>query len=410
MPKLKVLMIGPGEPNTLNSGLGIAAQHIAKYLAQETELTVIQPEQIGQEDSKSDFIRKIKNLSADKLSETSLVTDLTKINIRSKISPYFYPYLEFEIGEQEDDNTSQSSNSIVKAALAEFTNLVVKESKTIEFDIIYAHDWTALPAGMEIKQKTNKPLVTHIHSLDYDRNSKLNHSWVYDLEKKSFEHSDAIISVSQYTNDVIAHNYGEINEAKIHTVYNGNEPVVHKKPKKVFKEKLVLFVGRLTGQKGPNIFMEIAEKILQKHKNTRFVLAGDGHLMTNLINAAASKNIGSKFHFTGHIDRDQLLDLYAMCDVYCMPSVSEPFGLTAIEAANAGLPTVLSRQSGASEVLIGGLYADHWDVDGFAKHILTVFKNDKKRKKMIEQNLSDLKSLTWENTADQVLNVFNTFR
>ena len=143
-------MIGPGEPNALNSGLGIAAEHIAKYLAQETELTVIQPEEIGQEDSKKDFIRKIKNLSTDKLNETNLVSDLTKINIRFKISPYFYPYLEFGVGGQEVDNTSQASNSDVKTALAEFTDLVVKESKTIEFDIIYAHDWTALPAGMEI--------------------------------------------------------------------------------------------------------------------------------------------------------------------------------------------------------------------------------------------------------------------
>ncbi|MEQ6122104.1 glycosyltransferase [Reichenbachiella sp. MALMAid0571] len=408
MTKLKVLMIGPGEPNALNSGLGVAAHHIAKYLANETELTIIQPdEKIGQEHSKTDFSLKVKNLNANKLNETNLISDLTKINVRAKISPYFYPYIELA---DDDNSVPELSDSDVKTALAEFTQLVVNESKAIDFDVIYAHDWTALPAGMEIKEKTNKPLITHIHSLDYDRNSKLNHSWVYELEKKSFQLSDAIISVSQYTNDVIAHNYGEIDESKIHTVYNGNEPIAHRKTKKVFKEKLVLFVGRLTGQKGPNIFMEIAEKLLQKHKNTRFVLAGNGHLMTNLINAAASKKLGSRFHFTGHIDQDQLLDLYAMCDVYCMPSVSEPFGLTAIEAANAGLPMVLSRQSGASEVLSGALYADHWDVDGFVSHILTVFKNDKKRKKMIEQNKTDLKTLTWENTADQVLKVFNTFR
>ncbi|MFT7161805.1 MAG: glycogen(starch) synthase, partial [Bacteroidia bacterium] len=183
-----------------------------------------------------------------------------------------------------------------------------------------------------------------------------------------------------------------------------------KKIKKVFKEKLVLFVGRLTGQKGPNIFMEIAEKVLKKHPNTRFILAGDGHMMSDLINAAATKKMGSKFHFTGHIDRQKLEDLYSVADVYCMPSVSEPYGLTALEAASAELPVVLSKQSGAAEVLSGALSADHWDVNRFVKHIVSILKNDKVRKRIIDKNSKDLKKLSWKNTADQVFNVFDKVR
>ena len=132
-------------------------------------------------------------------------------------------------------------------------------------------------------------------------------------------------------------------------------------------------------------------------------------LRQELLNSAA-KRIGSKFHFTGHIDRQKLEDLYSMADVYCMPSVSEPYGLTALEAASAGLPVVLSKQSGAAEVLSGALSADHWDVDKFVKHIVSTLKNDKVRKKIIDKNSKDLKELSWENTATQVLNVFDKVR
>ena len=393
MAKLRVLMIGPGEPNTLNSGLGVAAHYIANSLAEKTELIVIQPEDLN-------------DIDIAKFNDSELMTDLTKVNIRSNISPYFYPYLELVI-EKKDANPIDSE---VKSELDRFTKSVVKESKKLDFDVIYAHDWTAVPAGIKIKEKTHKPLVVHMHSLDFDRNSNRNQSWVHDIEAESFKKSDAIISVSDYTSEVIKENYKGVKKIKIHTVYSGSTPIVRRKAKKIFKEKLVLFVGRLTGQKGPNIFMEIAEKVLKKQPNTRFVLAGEGHMMTDLITAAATKKLGSKFHFTGHIDRQQLEDLYSMADVYCMPSVSEPYGLTALEAASASLPVVLSKQSGAAEVLSGALSADHWDVDGFVKHIVSVLKNDKVRKKIIDKNSKDLKELSWENTADQVLNVFEKVR
>jgi glycogen(starch) synthase len=406
MAKIRVLMIGPGEPNALNSGLGVAAHHIANSLAEKAELIVIQPGELGNEHVSKGLIKQIKGIDTTKFNDLKLMTDLTKVNIRSNISPYFYPYLEV-ISKKEDVDPIDSE---VRSELDRFTKSVVKESKKLDFDVIYAHDWTAVPAGIEIKEKTNKPLVVHMHSLDFDRNSNRNQSWVHDIEAESFKKSDAIISVSDYTSEVIIENYKGVKKKKVHTVHSGSTPVARRKVKKVFKEKLVLFVGRLTGQKGPNIFMEIAEKVLKKYPNTRFVLVGEGHMMTDLITAAATKKLGSKFHFTGHIDRQQLEDLYSMADVYCMPSVSEPYGLTALEAASAELPVVLSKQSGAAEVLSGALSADHWDTDTFVKHIVSIFKNDKLRKKIIDKNNEDLKELSWENTADQVLSVFDKVR
>ncbi|MFY0650992.1 MAG: glycosyltransferase family 4 protein [Cyclobacteriaceae bacterium] len=399
MSKIKVLMIGPGEPNALNSGLGVAANYIANKLARKTNLTLIQPENEGSSSGK--FIHNLKKINADKLSEDSLISDLIQINVRAKISPYFYPYMQV-VSADEDEVEIESE---VKNELDHFTRNVVNEAENLDFDIIYAHDWTAVQAGVELKEKTNKPLVVHMHSLDYDRNSKLNKSWVHQVEKESFEKSDAIIGVSEYTSNVITEHYGAIDKKKVHTVYSGNEPGNAEPLEKTFDEKLVLFVGRLTGQKGPNLFLDIAQKVLKKHENTRFVLVGEGPLMQDLVMATAAMKLGGKFHFTGHIDQNQLMSLYGMADVYCMPSVSEPYGLAAIEAANAGVPVVLSRQSGASEVLSAALTADHWDVDGFAKHILSIFKSDKKSKKMVAENRSDLKSMTWDSTADGILKI-----
>lgn len=400
-------MIGPGEPNALNSGLGIAANKIAQYLATKTDLILIQPGGAGQDDQNPGISIKINSGDPSKFEELNLMSELTQIHVRANITPYFYPYFEVQT---ESEEITEEQNHVVKTELKNFTSQVIAASKDIDFDLIYAHDWTALPAGLDLKEKTKKPLVVHIHSLDYDRNSKLNKSWIHGIEQTSFKESDAIISVSDYTADVITHNYGEVVPSKVHTVYNGNESLAIPNVEKVFKEKLVLFVGRLTGQKGPNVFLDIAEKVHQKYPNVRFVLAGQGHMMTGLILAAASKKMGSKFHFTGHIDREKLAELYAIADVYCMPSVSEPFGLAALEAANAGIPLVLSRQSGAAEVLPGALCSDHWDVDGFASHILTILKNKKSRKKLIDTNKVALKELTWDSTANKVLEVFNKIR
>lgn len=406
MAKLRVLMIGPGEPNALNSGLGVAAHHIANSLAVKAEVIIIQSQDLEKKNAGKTPLKQTKGIDTARFNELALMSDLTKVNIRSNISPYFYPYIEIADAKEE----IRSADSKVKSELDRFTKSVVKKSKKLDFDVIYAHDWTAVPAGIKIKEKTNKPLVVHMHSLDFDRNSNRNQSWVHGIEEESFKKSDAIISVSDYTSDVITENYEGVKKDKVHTVYSGNTPVIRRKAKKIFKEKLVLFVGRLTGQKGPNIFMDIAEKVLKKYPNTRFVLAGEGHMMTDLINAAATRKLGSKFHFTGHINRQQLEDLYSMSDVYCMPSVSEPYGLTALEAASAGLPVVLSNQSGAAEVLSGALSADHWDIDAFVKHIVSILKNDKIRKKIIDTNNKDLKGLSWENTADQVLSVFDKVR
>lgn len=400
-------MIGPGEPNALNSGLGIAADQIAKYLATRTELTLIQPYNGDQDCPDSGVSIRVKNADLSKFDELNLMSELTKVNVRAGITPYFYPYLEVQ---NEEEYTLEEETQAVKNELENFTSQVLAASQGIEFDVIYAHDWTAIPAGMDLKEKTKKPLVVHMHSLDHDRNSQLNQSWIHGIEQASFKESDAIISVSDYTADVITHNYGEVKTSKVHTVYNGNEALTIPKVKKVFKEKLILFVGRLTGQKGPNVFLDIAEKVLKKYPNVRFVLAGQGHLMSGLILAVASKKMGSKFHFTGHIDREKLAELYSIADVYCMPSVSEPFGLAALEAAQAGIPVVLSRQSGAAEVLPGALCSDHWDVDGFAHHILAILKNKKTQKKVVESNKVALKELTWDNTAKKILEVFNNIK
>ena len=410
MGKLKVLMIGPGEPSLANSGLGIAAAQIAKHLSQEVEVIVIQPSDLSPDVESNISVKHITGLDVGRFQDVNVASDLSKINVRAKLEPYFYLVPKFMVieDEGEEEKSSQEEYSEVKNELNAFTNSALIESRKVDFDVIYAHDWTAAPAALKIKEESQKPLITHFHSLDHDRGAKLERSWVYEVEKESIEKSDAVISVSDYTATVIEEEYSEPAAKKVYTVYNGTEPLVYSKKPKPFKDKIVLFVGRLTGQKGPSLFLEIAEEILKEKKDVRFVIAGHGDSMIDLVATAAVRGIGSKFHFTGFVDKEQLQDLYSMADVYCMPSVSEPFGLTALEAANAGLPMVLSKQSGASEVLTGAMTVDHWDVKGFAEHVLALLKSDKKRKAMIKTNKADLKPLTWENTATKILEVFNS--
>jgi hypothetical protein len=173
------------------------------------------------------------------------------------------------------------------------------------------------------------------------------------------------------------------------------------------KEDIILFVGRLTEQKGPGHFLEIAEKVHERNENTRFVMVGTGEKQKDILESGAYQNFAHKFHLTGYLDKKRLHEFYAISSVYCMPSVSEPFGLSAIEAADAGLPVVLSRQSGASEVLDGCLMADYWDINDFAEKIIYLLEDKKACKKMVDKNRKSLQSISWEITVDQILNVFH---
>jgi len=178
-------------------------------------------------------------------------------------------------------------------------------------------------------------------------------------------------------------------------------------PSKDFPEKLILFLGRITGQKGPQYFLDIASKVIEHVPNVRFVMAGTGDRLRSLIETGAYKQIGNKFHFTGFLNKEKVQKLLSIADVYCMPSVSEPFGLSALEAAQFGIPCVISKQSGVSEVLYGALKADFWDVDKMAGHIISLLQNETLKETVIRDAFNDLENLTWDKAAEKVAGIYS---
>lgn len=279
-------------------------------------------------------------------------------------------------------------------------------AKQYDFDVVHAHDWMTYLAGVEVKKATGKPLVVHLHASQFDRAGADARGWIYDIEKYGMEQADAVIPVSKYTGTVAAGHYG-INPDKIFPVHNGADPVKVFHSKKKFPEKLVLFLGRLTAQKGPEFFLQIAAKVLEQTDDVRFVMAGTGEKLRQLIETGAFHGVGDKFHFTGFLNKQKVNELLSMTDVYCMPSVSEPFGLSALEAAQFNIPAVISKQSGVAEVMKGALKADFWDVNMMAKHIIDLTTDEELYKKVAAESAQDILNSSWETAADKMIRVYH---
>lgn len=392
---MRLLVLSPGEPTLANSGLGVAANALNHQLSKLAQLIIVHPKGKSIEqiiNKKTTEVVEVETLS---FSEENVVQEDIVITIQSNLDPYHYT-ASFKKSEE-----ASLKELTVKKELVNYTEQVVEKVSALEFDVIYAHDWITFKAAVEIKEKTGKPLAVHIHSLDYDRGGADQQSFIYDIEKSTIEASDMVFAVSQYTSDILQEHY-QAPASKIKVVYNAIGDLKLPQEKKTFPEKLVLFVGRLAGQKGPGIFMEIAEQLMKKRNDLRFVMVGGGELMKELVERGANPQSNGKFHFTGPLSYDEVLKLYSIADVYCMPSVSEPFGLSALEAAQAGIPMVISKQSGAAEVLKGALVSDHWDINTFVRHTNKILNNGKLASEIINANKASAAQLTWETAGDSV--------
>jgi glycosyltransferase involved in cell wall biosynthesis len=292
------------------------------------------------------------------------------------------------------------------AKVVEFSKVCAKLAMMQDFDVVHAHDWMTFLAGVEVKKATGKPLVVHVHASQYDRAGADARGWIFELEKFGMEQADRVIPVSRYTGKIVAGHYG-IDPAKIRPVHNGADPVEVFQTRKKFPEKLVLFLGRLTAQKGPEFFLEIAARVLDANPDVRFVMAGTGEKLRPLIESGAFRGLGGHFHFTGFLTKEKVNELLSMTDIYCMPSVSEPFGLSALEAAQFGIPAVISKQSGVAEVLKGALKADFWDVPLMAKHINDLLGDADLRARIVQQAQADMAAATWDAAAAKVVEIYH---
>lgn len=434
MKKQNILMLGWEFPPVINGGLGIACLGLSKALSKLANLKVILPKTDPAFILDNIELIGLNNLQLENIKRMSLSSYQHYKNISEEvheveisINPYGSPYIDAlntknfgEIGLLNKKSEKRKGNlnrfqvdelygTDVKNKVHDYAEYAASLASKMDFEVIHCHDWMTFVAGMEVKSLTGKPLVLHVHSLEYDRAGEHSRSWTYELEKEAMSYADAVVPVSNYTGSIASSHYG-IKEDKIFPVHNGVDPVKPFRRDKPFPEKLVLFLGRITRQKGPEFFLELADKVLSKEKNVRFVMAGTGDLFKGIIENSAWRKLGNKFHFTGFLNRDKVNDLFAMADVYCMPSLSEPFGLSALEAVQFGVPSVISKQSGAAEVLEEALVADFWDTDLMADQIVSLLNDEKLKNRVVKSSYENISRYTWENAASKVKNIYEMVR
>jgi glycosyltransferase involved in cell wall biosynthesis len=279
----------------------------------------------------------------------------------------------------------------------------------LDFDIIHSHDWLTYPAGVFAKQISGKPLVIHVHATDFDRSRGQVNPIVYGIEKRGMDAADHIITVSDLTRKIVIEKYFQ-NPYKVTTVHNAVDPLedidLFKKTPR--KEKIVTFLGRITMQKGPEYFVEAAYRVLQKTKDVRFVMAGSGDMMNAIIDLTAKRGIADRFHFTGFLKGRQVHEMLALSDVYIMPSVSEPFGISPLEAMQVGTPTIISKQSGCAEILTHTIKTDYWDIDAMADAIYAIVKNPAMYKSLRELGLEEVNNIRWSDAGLKVRKIYES--
>ena len=277
-----------------------------------------------------------------------------------------------------------------------------------EFDVIHAHDWLTYPAGRFAKQISGKPMVIHVHATDYDRSRGQVNPDVYRIEKEGMDAADHIITVSNLTRNTVIEKYHQ-DPNKVTTVHNAVEPLsfVNELHKSARKDKVVTFLGRITMQKGPEYFVEVAARVLSRTDGVRFVMAGSGDMMNKMIRLAAQRGIADKFHFTGFLKGRAVYEMLAESDVYMMPSVSEPFGISPLEAMQCGTPSIISKQSGCAEILDHAIKTDYWDIDAMADYIHAIVKYPAMYKALRQNGLDEVNNIKWEYAGQKVRRIYD---
>lgn len=447
---MKVFMLGWEFPPYISGGLGTACHGLTKAMNDlGMEVTFVVPKPI--ESNLSAHVKMLSPLQCRPLDSvpgkkaTTELPDLKNVTIKTIGSPleaYTTPqYYEQKIEEllKQRPNISDPSDDIEPAVekwlretdeqiehiahehyggdmysevhryAASAVRLAIREN----FDVIHAHDWMTYPAGIAVASVTGKPLVIHVHSTEFDRSGEHINQMIYDIERRGMHAASKIIAVSYLTRNIIITRYGVLGE-KVEVVYNGVEQNGDGRTLPFNKigiqsdEKIVLFLGRITMQKGPEYFLMAARKVLEEMDNVKFVMAGTGDMMHRIIEMAAQMGIGHKVLFTGFLRGKDVEKIYQMADLYVMPSVSEPFGIAPLEALNYDIPVLISKQSGVAEVLTHVLKVDFWDVNEMANKIIAVLKYPPLQLTLREHGNFEVRRLRWSGAAEKCGKVYQS--
>lgn len=447
---MRVFMLGWEFPPFISGGLGTACYGLTKALSrQQVQVLFVLPKAVG-----SDYAMHVRLLSpqaaraaaGDRSSQSvastyslddPLLAEDPFVNVTFKAvpsrlrSPYqsaggklrqAQPGLETALDPNQPLSILEGSGfpggggagityeGDILAESQRYAKLCVALARGEDFDVIHAHDWMTYPAGLAVAAATGKPLVIHVHSTEYDRSGDHMNSQVYDIERRGMQAATRIVAVSHMTRSIIQHRY-HIDPAKIDVVYNGIEngvttPAIAARTAIKRGDKIVLFLGRITMQKGPEYFVNAAKKVLEKFEKVKFVMAGSGDKVRDIIELAAAQGIGHKVLFTGFLRGRDVEKIFKMADVYVMPSVSEPFGIAPLEAISHDVPVIISKTSGVAEVLTHALKVDFWDTHEIANKIIAVLKHPPLASTLREHADMEVRRLTWEDAAEKCRSVY----
>jgi len=423
---MKVFMLGWEFPPFISGGLGTACYGLTKAMDQlGMKVTFVLPRMV---DNK--YTTHVRLLTPDFQSTSdSQFRKMKNVKFRTINSP-LQPYLSPDVyqhqieetlrqkkkihggrvGEADDVAGTMDYNRDLYTEVRRYAAVAVQLATSVDFDIVHAHDWMTYPAGIAVSKMSGKPLIIHVHSTEFDRSGENVNQMVYNIEQEGMHAAEKIIAVSHFTRSIIISRYGVVGD-KVEVVHNaadhnGNrnwalsESVIDK------DEKIVLFLGRITMQKGPEYFLQAAKKVLDVMDNVKFVMAGSGDLMRRAVEMVAELGIGHKVLFTGFLQGEDVQKIYQMADLYVMPSVSEPFGIAPLEALNNDVPVIISKQSGVSEVIKHALKVDFWDVDEIANKIIAVLKYPPLRETLANYGNFEVRRLRWKDSAQKCARIY----
>ncbi len=414
---MKALMFGWEFPPHILGGLGTASYGLTQGMAQQEdmEITFVIPRPKGDEDKS--FL-KIIGAGDTPIVYKDLDYDFLKERLGSCLSPEEYYklrehiYEDFRYMHTNDIGAIEFSGRYPENLLEEINNYSIVAgviARSEGFDVIHSHDWLTYPAGIHAKRITGKPLVVHVHATDFDRSRGNVNPNVFAIEMDGMNNADHIITVSDLTRRTVIEKYHQ-DPAKVTTVHNAviplSDEILSIPNKSNIKESIVTFLGRITMQKGCEYFVEAAALVLSRTKNIRFIMAGNGDMMEAMIDLVVKYNIADHFHFTGFMKGKEVYEVFKASDVYVMPSVSEPFGISPLEAMQCGVPSIISKQSGCAEILDHAVKLDYWDVEGMANAIYALTQYKDYHQFIKEEGIKEVAGITWYNAGLKVRSIY----
>lgn len=418
---MKILMFGWEFPPHLSGGLGAACQGLTKHLSKlGVEITFVLPRSFDTRFASHMRVVEGQNVRIERGRLTGK-KQIEILAVASELRPY-QNQVDGSVRHRFLEGSEPAGDSLLDFG-KEYAGDLFQDVKryaevggvlsaTERFDIIHAHDWMSFPAALEAQRQTGKPLILHVHSTEFDRSGEHPNEAIYQIERQSLHAADKVIAVSHRTEEILISRY-QLSPDKIEVVHNAVEKdggAIKKKTVKGLKDKFVLFLGRVTFQKGPEYFVEAARQVLKQMKHVRFVMAGAGDLLPKMIERIAELRLQDHFHFTGFLEGPETEEILDQADLFVMPSVSEPFGIAPMEAILHHVPVIISKQSGVGEVLPHAVKVDFWNVGELSAKIMELLKKPALAKKIVKETEKDLKSVDWDHSASEVLRIYKSFR